>query len=131
MRRFDEINGIEHSAGFMQLKIWLCAALVAGSACAVFAQDAPPTQATNQTYTTTTTTNAATNEIAAPPQSQSLTMAPRKTRVVTLADCIQLALEHNLDIQIQRYNPIISQYDLNGSYGVYEPSLGAGLGRNY
>jgi outer membrane protein len=48
---------------------------------------------------------------------------PRKERVLSLPDCIQLALQHNLDIQIQRYNPTISQYTLDVSYDAYEPVL--------
>jgi outer membrane protein TolC len=47
--------------------------------------------------------------------------AANKERVISLQDCLQLALQHNLDIQIQRYNPVISQYTLDVSYDTYEP----------
>src|SRR5208337_3172094 len=47
----------------------------------------------------------------------------RKERVVSLSDCLQFALQQNLDIQIQRYNPIISQFALNISYDTYEPTF--------
>ena len=33
------------------------------------------------------------------------------------------ALEHNFDVQIQRYNPEISLYDLNAAYGGYDPDF--------
>jgi len=42
-------------------------------------------------------------------------------RTLTLDECIRLALEHNLEIRIQRYNPQISLYQLDASYGVYDP----------
>ena len=47
-------------------------------------------------------------------------------RPLTLEDCIQLALEKNLEIRIQRLTPEISRYALNGSYWVYEPTLSGG-----
>jgi outer membrane protein TolC len=42
---------------------------------------------------------------------------------MSLADCIQEALAHNLDVQIQRINPQISLYDLDADYGAYDPTL--------
>jgi outer membrane protein len=44
-------------------------------------------------------------------------------RVITLEDCIQMALEHNLDIRIQRYNPQIARFSLSAMYGAYSPTL--------
>ena len=46
---------------------------------------------------------------------------PAATREMSLADCIQQALAHNLDLQIQRYNPQLSLYNLNSTYGGYDP----------
>ncbi len=46
-----------------------------------------------------------------------------KTRYLTLNECIKIALEHNLDIKIQEFNPRINQFALNGSYGTYEPDF--------
>jgi HAE1 family hydrophobic/amphiphilic exporter-1 len=43
-------------------------------------------------------------------------------RLLSLQDCIQLALKHNLDVQIQRYNPEIDLYNLRASYGGYDPT---------
>jgi outer membrane protein len=45
------------------------------------------------------------------------------TRAMSLQDCVQEALQHNLDLQIQRYNPQISLYSLNANYGGYDPTF--------
>jgi outer membrane protein TolC len=45
------------------------------------------------------------------------------TRAMSLEDCIQEALRHNLDIQVERYAPQISLYTLRGAYGAYDPLL--------
>lgn len=50
-----------------------------------------------------------------------------ETKSVTLQDCLQMALEKNLDIRIQKLGPEISRAALWGSYGAYEPVFGAGL----
>ena len=42
-------------------------------------------------------------------------------RLMSLQDCISDALKHNLDVQIQRYNPEISLYNLRGDYAGYDP----------
>jgi outer membrane protein TolC len=44
-------------------------------------------------------------------------------RAMSLQDCIQEALQHNLDLQIQRYNPQISLYNLDANYGGYDPTF--------
>jgi outer membrane protein TolC len=44
-------------------------------------------------------------------------------RQLSLQDCIQLALQHNLDLQIDRYNPAIAQFNLQGDYGAYDPTF--------
>jgi outer membrane protein TolC len=44
-------------------------------------------------------------------------------RQLSLQDCIQLALQHNLDLQIDRYNPAIALFNLQGGYGAYDPTL--------
>jgi outer membrane protein TolC len=51
------------------------------------------------------------------------TNATPQVRQLSLQDCIQLALQHNLDLQIGRYNPEISLFNLKGAYGAYEPTL--------
>ena len=44
-------------------------------------------------------------------------------RRMSLQDCIQEALHHNLDVQIQRYNPEIALYGLRAAYGGYDPTF--------
>jgi len=51
------------------------------------------------------------------------TNATSEVRQLSLQDCIQLALRHNLDLQIDRYNPEISLFNLRGSYGAYDPEF--------
>src|SRR5690348_11954741 len=58
------------------------------------------------------------------------TNAPSK-RVISLDDAVQAALEHNLDIQIERYNPQVRQFVLNGAYGGFEPSFSVSGQHNY
>ena len=97
MRLFDESTGITHSSRLMHLKKRvICLLLTCWAAMAAHAQPASQAQS------------------AAPTQT-------RDTRALTLEDCIKLALEHNLDIQIQQYNPLINQYALSVYYGSYEP----------
>jgi outer membrane protein TolC len=43
------------------------------------------------------------------------------TRPLALQECIDLALEHNLDLQIEHLSLEIARYDLGASYGVYDP----------
>jgi len=42
-------------------------------------------------------------------------------REMSLMDCIQEALAHNLDVQIERYNPQLSLLGLRGDYSGYDP----------
>ncbi len=46
-----------------------------------------------------------------------------KTMALSLQDCIQQALEHNLDLQVERYNPQIATLGLQGAYGDYNPNF--------
>jgi outer membrane protein TolC len=49
--------------------------------------------------------------------------AASPTRQIGLAEAIQMALQSNLDIQVFRFNPQISQFTLSDAYSVYEPDL--------
>jgi len=42
-------------------------------------------------------------------------------RPITLEDCFQMALAHNLDVQIERCAPELARYRLRSSYGAYDP----------
>ena len=52
-------------------------------------------------------------------------------RLLSLSDCIQMALQHNYDVQIERLTPEIARYNLDGSYGAYEPSFNASAGERF
>ncbi len=44
-----------------------------------------------------------------------------QTRALSLEDCIQIAVQHNLDVQIIRTSPELAQFTLSGTYGSYDP----------
>jgi outer membrane protein TolC len=44
-------------------------------------------------------------------------------RTLSLEDCIKVALEHNLDVQIQRINPILARYNVSLAYAGYDPTF--------
>lgn len=52
-------------------------------------------------------------------------------RLMSLQDCVAEALKHNLDVQIQRYNPEISLYSLRAAYGGWDPLLSFSGEHNY
>jgi outer membrane protein TolC len=52
-------------------------------------------------------------------------------RVMSLPDCIQAALAHNFDVQVQRYNPQISLYNLDAAYSGYDPTFSASGTHSY
>jgi outer membrane protein TolC len=53
------------------------------------------------------------------------------SRAMSLPDCIQQALQQNFDVQIQRYNPQISLYDLRMAYSGYDPAFSISGKHNY
>jgi outer membrane protein len=61
-----------------------------------------------------------------PPPPPAIVTNPPVAGAMSLADCIQVALGHNLDLQIERINPQISLYNLNAAYSGYDVSFNAG-----
>jgi outer membrane protein TolC len=53
------------------------------------------------------------------------------TRSISLQEAIELALQHNFDIQIQRYLPELARFNLEGAYGAYDPVAFASGQHNY
>jgi len=53
------------------------------------------------------------------------TNAP-EVRKLSLEDCIQSALEKNLDLRIARYNPPMALSDLQNAYAGYDPNFSVG-----
>lgn len=81
---------------FLFMKYLSVAFVLFSLACAAFAQSSPSLEATN------------------------LLSAGRR---MSLQDCIAQALQHNLDVQIQRYNPEIDLFNLRAAYGGYDPTF--------
>ena len=54
-----------------------------------------------------------------------------EVRQVTLIDCIQEALEHNLSLKIQRLSPELARLSLTEAYANYEPSLTLSIRRQH
>ncbi len=49
------------------------------------------------------------------------TVSPNNARPITLEEAITQALQHNFDVQIQRFDPEIARYSLSINYGAYDP----------
>jgi outer membrane protein TolC len=47
-----------------------------------------------------------------------------KVRTLTLDEAVRLALQHNLDVQIDQFGPQIARFGLSGAYGAYDPVFG-------
>lgn len=54
-----------------------------------------------------------------------------KTLALSLQDCIQQALEHNLDLKVERYSPQIANFNLQGAYADYDPNFNLGGSHSY
>ena len=60
--------------------------------------------------------------VAASAMGQTSTNTPAGG-AMSLKDCIQSALAHNFDVQVQRINPQISRYNLDAAYSGYDPKF--------
>src|SRR5690242_14289248 len=106
---FDELKRMPHSSFTMKwLAFFLLAALSGFSGMA---------QETNASTTGTNLANAP--DLVYEEMTNSVTddtNAPANKRELSLQDCIELTLKHNLDLQIDRYNPQLALYTLKGSF---------------
>ncbi len=65
---------------------------------------------------------------------QGLSSYPGTTNTImslTLEQVIKMAVQKNLEIQIERYNPMIALANLKGLYGAYDPALGVSGQHSY
>lgn len=94
----------------------------------------PPTAGMRTNAATLTATNfvagglAVTNGALSGPQANnvpptSILGSNVVVRPITLPEAIGMALQNNYAVQIARFNPDIAQFNLSGSYAVYEPSI--------
>jgi outer membrane protein len=63
------------------------------------------------------------------PSLQAQTNLP--VRSLSLQDCIAEALQHNFDVQVARYSPEISAYNVSAAYGGYDPIFNASGQHSY
>ncbi len=54
-----------------------------------------------------------------------------RVKTLTLQDCIDQAVQHNFDLKIERYNPQIERFGLQGSYGYYDPTFNASVRQSF
>ncbi|MDB6016506.1 MAG: Outer rane efflux protein [Pedosphaera sp.] len=105
-RLFDELGGIKQASRSMHPKKMFCLSLVLCAAVTAGAQQQQP-------------------------MNTPLVEGAREPRILTLQECIQLALAHNLEIQVQQYNPLINEFALGINYAYYEPALGFRASHNF
>jgi len=55
--------------------------------------------------------------------TQRIGVAADKQTILTLRDAVMMALENNRDIEIERLNTQLNEFDLRAAKGVYDPSL--------
>lgn len=53
----------------------------------------------------------------------ALAQTTNKTVSLSLEDCLQMALKHNLNLRIERYEPQIAQFSLDAARAGYEPTF--------
>jgi outer membrane protein TolC len=54
-----------------------------------------------------------------------------RIRLVSLDESIEMALSRNLDLQIQRASADVARFDLNSSYGAYDPQFSFSANHDY
>jgi outer membrane protein TolC len=61
----------------------------------------------------------------------NLDLTTGQPRALSLQDCFAEAIKHNLDIQVERYTPKLSLYDLSSAYAGYDPLFNISGQHNY
>ena len=59
------------------------------------------------------------------------TIVPFTKKQVSLEDCIALALKHNFDIRVQRYQPELARLTLSSSYAPYVPAVSSTFNQSF
>lgn len=65
----------------------------------------------------------ATNAFSAAAMVGGANTASNPNRQISLSEAVTMALHSNLDIQVFRFNPQLSEFALSRAYAVYEPAL--------
>jgi HAE1 family hydrophobic/amphiphilic exporter-1 len=71
--------------------------------------------------------NVAPNAAPVDAREQRIGVDQTKRARLTLREAITLALENNRDIEVERLNVQLNEFDLRGSYGAYDPVLTSSL----
>ncbi|MBI1760360.1 MAG: TolC family protein [Acidobacteria bacterium] len=101
----------------------LAGLLTVASAATAFAQDAPP--AANPALPAAqaqTQGNAQMPPVSRPIPQRTVGLEPGKVERWTLRDAVLKALENNVDIELERENVRLAQYDIVSAQGVYDLS---------
>jgi len=62
-------------------------------------------------------------ESVTPPPSNPDAPLLNGTLALTLEDAIEMGLENNLDVKVERYAPVIAEYDEAIAWGAYDPEI--------
>jgi outer membrane protein TolC len=54
-----------------------------------------------------------------------------KVQSISLEEAVRMALEHNLSVQIQRFNPLLDRFALEANYGAYDASFNSSAKDTY
>lgn len=49
-------------------------------------------------------------------------------RSMTISEAVALSIRNNLDVEVERYEPMIVESDSEGAWGAYDPTIGADAG---
>lgn len=112
-----------------RLRPYIAAAFLAGFSAPSFAQDHPAPSAAG-----TDTTPAASSTMAAPGASGSAgtsAQAPGKAQKLTIEECIEMALQKNFTVQIQRYNVANAQDALQIAKATFDPTISLSSTRTF
>jgi outer membrane protein TolC len=63
--------------------------------------------------------------------NQTSVLETNQSRLISLRECIDLALARSLGVQIARLSPELARYELKASYGVYDPMFSLEASRTY
>ncbi|MGC3961594.1 MAG: TolC family protein [Verrucomicrobiota bacterium] len=71
------------------------------------------------------------DEVEAQVRARQQTRQGETERMLSLEDCIKIALEHNFSVQISRLDPQVAGFQLKGSYAGYDPTFSLSARHSY
>jgi len=64
-------------------------------------------------------------------RAQTANQTNASTRPISMHESIEFALQHNLDVQIERINPLIARHNLSIAFADWEPTFSASGSHNF